>query len=84
MPDIERLTSDKADLTDRLQCFEEDLKTTNECENLLCGMSMPWWAEPQGILIHKAYSSRVVIHSVSLSVSQSVATISRRLLKAKC
>ena len=40
MADIERLTSDKADLTDRLQCFEEDLKTANECENLLCGMSI--------------------------------------------
>ena len=31
--DIERLTSDKADLLRRLQCCEEDLKTANECEN---------------------------------------------------
>ena len=31
--DIERLTSDKADLLTRLQCCEEDLKTANECEN---------------------------------------------------
>ena len=31
--DIERLTSDKADLRTRLQCYEEDLKTANECEN---------------------------------------------------
>ena len=30
--DIERLTSDKADLLTRLQCCEEDLKTVNECE----------------------------------------------------
>ena len=33
MADIERLTSDKADLLTRLQCYEEDLKTANECEN---------------------------------------------------
>ena len=33
--DIERLTSDKADLLTRLQCYEEDLKTTNECEHLV-------------------------------------------------
>ena len=33
MTDIERLTSDKADLLTRLQCFEEDLKIANECEN---------------------------------------------------
>ena len=31
--DVERLTSDKADLLTRLQCCEEDLKTANECEN---------------------------------------------------
>ena len=31
--DIERLTSDKADLLTRLQCCEEDLKTANECES---------------------------------------------------
>ena len=31
--DIERLTSDKAVLQKRLQCYEEDLKTANECEN---------------------------------------------------
>ena len=31
--DIERLTSDKADLVTRLQCCEEDLKAANECEN---------------------------------------------------
>ena len=33
--DIERLTSDKADLLTRLQCCEEDLKTANECENCM-------------------------------------------------
>ena len=32
MADIERLTSDKADLLTSLQCYEEDLKTANECE----------------------------------------------------
>ena len=32
MADIERLTSDKADLLTRLQSYEEDLKTANECE----------------------------------------------------
>ena len=32
--DIERLTSDKADLLTRLQRCEEDLKAANECENL--------------------------------------------------
>ena len=31
--DIERLTSDKADLLTRLQCCEKDLKTSDECEN---------------------------------------------------
>ena len=30
--DIERLSSDKADLLIRLQCCEEVLKTANECE----------------------------------------------------
>ena len=30
--DIERLTSDKADLLTRLECYEEEVKTTNECE----------------------------------------------------
>ena len=43
MADIERLTSDKADLLNRLHCFEEDLKTANECEitvysNNYCGL----------------------------------------------
>ena len=33
MADIERLTSDKADLLTRLHCYEEDLKIANECEN---------------------------------------------------
>ena len=33
MADIERLTSDKADLLTRLQCCEEDRKTANECKN---------------------------------------------------
>ena len=33
--DIERLTSDKADLLTRLQCYEEDLKAANDCENCL-------------------------------------------------
>ena len=37
--DIERLTSDKADLLTRLQCFEKDLKTANECE-CPCARSM--------------------------------------------
>ena len=32
MADIERLSSDKADLLTRLQRYEEDLKTANECE----------------------------------------------------
>ena len=36
MADIERLTSDKADLLTRLQCCEEDLRTANECENCSC------------------------------------------------
>ena len=31
--DIERLTSDKANLFSRLRHCEEDLKTANECEN---------------------------------------------------
>ena len=31
--DIERLTSDKADLFTRLQCYEEELKSANECKN---------------------------------------------------
>ena len=36
MPDMERLTSDKADLLSRLKSYEEDLKAANECEN--CGV----------------------------------------------
>ena len=35
MADIERLTSDKADLLNRLHCCGEDLKTANECENFV-------------------------------------------------
>ena len=33
--DIERLTSDKADLLTRLQYYEEDLRRATECENLV-------------------------------------------------
>ena len=33
MVDIERLTSDRANLLSRLQHCEEDLKTANECEH---------------------------------------------------
>ena len=33
--DIEKLRSDKADLLTRLQCYEEELKTANECENFV-------------------------------------------------
>ena len=33
--EIERLSSDKADLLTRLQCYEEELKTANECENFV-------------------------------------------------
>ena len=31
--DIERLTSDRADLLLRIQCYEKDLKAANECKN---------------------------------------------------
>ena len=40
MVDIERLTSDKADLFTRLQRCEEDLKTANECENFVMIMQV--------------------------------------------
>ena len=33
MVDIERLTSDRANLLSRLQHCEEDLKTANDCEH---------------------------------------------------
>ena len=33
--DIKRLTSDKADLLTKLQCYEDELKTANECENCI-------------------------------------------------
>ena len=31
--DNERLTSDRADLRSKLQCYEKDLKEVNECKN---------------------------------------------------
>lgn len=33
--DIEKLTSDKADLLNRLECCEKDLKLANECKNCI-------------------------------------------------
>ena len=46
--DIERLTSDKADLLTRLRFCEEDLKTASECEKcdtiilILCNTSFQY------------------------------------------
>ena len=34
MAENERLKNEKADLLNRLQCYEEDLKRVNECEKL--------------------------------------------------
>ena len=35
MAENEKLTNNKADLLNKLQCYEEDLKTVNECENYI-------------------------------------------------